>query len=307
MDIRHLQCVSEIVRLSSFTKAAEALHVTQPTVSKMIKNLENELHIEIFARDGKQVKLTDAGEAMLRHAGPILQSFGSLLTEINDLSKLNKGSIRLGLPPMAGAGFFPAVIKQFQERYPGIAIKVTEDGARKIEEEIAGGTLDVGVVLLPVREHTFETFPIVEDRLKVVLHPAHKLAERKRIELAELADEPFLLFNDEFALHERIQRECRAIGFEPRIAFESSQWDFLVESAAAGIGIAMLPATVCRSLPPGKVRTVPLVRPIIPWLPAMAWRREGYLSLAAREWIRFAKESFLASAAVRSGGTNAVR
>ncbi|MBB6736002.1 LysR family transcriptional regulator [Cohnella zeiphila] len=292
MDIRHLQCVSEIVRLNSFTKAAEALHVTQPTVSKMIKNLESELRIDIFARDGKRIKLTDAGEAMLRHAGPILQSFDDLLTELHDLTYLNKGSIRIGLPPMTGSGFFPAVIKSFQERYPGIAIKVTEDGARKVEEGIAEGMLDVGVVLLPLDEELYDSFPIVDDRLRVVLHPDHKLAGRKRIELAELADEPFLLFNDHFALHELIPRECRAAGFEPHVAFESSQWDFLVESAAAGLGVTLLPETICRSIDPAKARTAELVHPIIPWRPAMAWRRDGYISLAAREWIRFARAAF---------------
>lgn len=295
MDLRHLQAIVEIVRHNSFTRAAEALHVTQPTISKMIKNLENELRIEIFARDGKHVKLTDAGEAIVRHAGPILQSFDNLVTEINDLTYLNKGSIRIGLPPMAGSSFFPPVIKSFQERYPGISIRMVEDGARRIEEGIADGSLDVGVVLLPVDEVAFESFPIVEDRLKVILHPSHPLAERSRIELAELEGEPFILFNNDFALHERIVRECRAIGFEPRIACESSQWDFIGELAAAGLGVAMLPETICRAIPPSKARTVPLVNPIIPWQLVMAWKRDGYISLAAREWIRFTRDVFASS------------
>lgn len=292
MDIRHLQCITEIVRLSSFTKAAEALHVTQPTISKMIKGLENELNVEIFVRDGKQVKLTDAGEAIVRHAGPILQLFDGLLTEINDLTYLNKGSVRIGIPPMTGASFFPPVLKQFQERYPGIGIRMFEDGAVKIKEDLAEGTLDVGVVLQPIDAGAFDSFPIVRDRLKVVLPPAHKLAGRRQIELAELENEPFILFDDDFALHERILAECRAIGFEPRIAYESSQWDFIGEMAGAGLGVAMLPDTVCRSLSPERARSVPLVNPIIPWEPVMAWRREGYLSLAAREWIRFTRELF---------------
>jgi DNA-binding transcriptional LysR family regulator len=292
MDIRHLQAISEIVRHNSFTRAADALHVTQPTISKMIKSLEQELNIEIFARDGKQVKLTDAGEAIFKHAGPILQLFDRLVTEINDLTYLHKGSIRLGIPPMAGSSFFPPVIKRFQERYPGIAIQMEEDGALKIEERLADGALDVGVVLLPIDREEFDWFPIVEDRLNVLVQPAHRLASRKRIELAELEGEPFILFNNDFALHDRILRECRAIGFEPRVAYESTQWDFIGELAGAGLGVAMLPDTVCRSLHPDKVRAVPLVRPVIPWHLAMAWRRDGYLSLAAREWIQFTREAF---------------
>lgn len=292
MDIRHLQCITEIVRLSSFTRAAEALHVTQPTISKMIKGLEHELNVEIFVRDGKQVKLTDAGEAIVRHAGPILQLFDGLRTELNDITYLNKGSIRIGLPPMAGSSFFPPVFRQFQERYPGIRIRMFESGAVKIGDDLAAGTLDVGVVLLPIDHDRFDSLPIVQDRLKVVLPPTHKLADRRQIELAELANEPFILFDNDFALHERILAECRAIGFEPRIAYESSQWDFIGEMAGAGLGVAMLPDTICRSLNPDKARAVPLVNPIIPWELVMAWPREGYLSLAAREWIRFTKGLF---------------
>ncbi len=292
MDIRHLQAISEIVNHNSFTKAAEALHVTQPTISKMIKSLEQEMNIEIFARAGKQVKLTDAGETIFKHAGPILQLFDLLVTEINDLIHLNKGSIRLGIPPMVGSSFFPFIIKRFQERYPGIALQMEEDGALKIEERLAEGALDVGVMLLPIDREEFDWFPIVEDRLNVLLHPAHRLASRKQIELAELKGEQFILFNSDFALHDRILQECRNMGFKPHVAYKSTQWDFIGEMVGAGLGVAMLPDTICRSLNPDKVRAVPLMRPVIPWHLAMAWRREGYLSVAAREWIQFTRQAF---------------
>ncbi|MCR8630975.1 LysR family transcriptional regulator [Paenibacillus radicis (ex Xue et al. 2023)] len=292
MEIRHLKYITEIMRHNSFTKAAEALHITQPTISKMIKNLENELNIEVFARDGKQIKLTNAGEAIVKHAGPILQLFDGMMTEINDLTYLHKGSIRIGLPPMAGSRFFPEVLKRFQEQYPGISIKMVEDGARKIEESLSDGTLDVGVVLGPVDEEMFDTFRLVEDRLKVIMHPAHKLAQRSQIELVDLAHERFILFSSDFALHDRIINECRAIGYDPHIVYESSQWDFIGEMVGADLGIAMLPDTICRVLDPDKLRAVSLVNPIIPWELVMAWRKEGYLSLAAREWIAFTKKIF---------------
>ncbi|MFD1953546.1 LysR family transcriptional regulator [Paenibacillus thailandensis] len=292
MDIKHLQYIVEIIRQNSFTKAAEKLHVTQPTISKAIKGLENELGQDVFVREGKQVKLTDTGEAIYRYAQPIMQLFDGLTTELSDLAYLRKGSVRIGLPPMTGANFFPEVMKQFQERYPGIAVHMVEEGAKKIEEAIREGELDAGVVLLPVDQASFHTIPLVAERIMAVVHPGHPIAERDEVRLAELAEEPFVMFSAGFALHERIIAACREAGFEPRIVYESSQWDFLREMAAAGLGVSMLPETICRSFAPEKVKAVPLVDPVIPWLPAMVWRKEGYLSLASRAWIDFTREKF---------------
>ncbi|MEW9701658.1 LysR family transcriptional regulator [Paenibacillus sp. SI8] len=292
MDIRHMQYVNEIVRANSFTKAAQALHITQPTISKAIRNLENELNVELFIRDGKQIKLTDAGQAICTYAQPILQLFDQLQAELNDMTFLNKGSIRIGLPPMAGSNFFPNVFKKFQDRYPGIMIKMIEDGANKIEEYAADGTIDVGVMLAPIQQELFDSYSLFEDQLKVIMHPSHRLVNQEKIELAELANERFILFNSDFALHGRIIAACRSVGFEPHIVYESSQWDFIGEMVGAELGIAMLPSTICQLLKPGKIAVVPLVQPTIPWQLVMAWRKDGYLSLAAREWIRFTKDIF---------------
>ncbi|THF73400.1 LysR family transcriptional regulator [Cohnella fermenti] len=292
MEIRHLQYVAEIVRHGSFTKAAEAFHITQPTISKMVRNLEDELGADVFARDGKQAKLTAAGEAIVRYAEPILQLFAQLKTEINDLTYLNSGSIRIGIPPMAGSFFFPRVIKKFQERYPGITLNMVEDGASRIERAVADGELDAGVVLWPIEAPGLESHPIARERLQVIMGKDHRLAGRASVELAELKDEGFILFVSGFALHDRIIAECRSAGFEPRIVHESSQWDFIGEMVAEGLGLAMLPETICRALDSRKVSVVPLVRPAIPWELVMAWRRDGYRSMAAREWIRFTRELF---------------
>ncbi|QAY66684.1 LysR family transcriptional regulator [Paenibacillus protaetiae] len=292
MEIRHLQYITEIMRHNSFTKAAQALHITQPSISKMIKGLENELSLEVFNRDSKQVKLTDTGETIVRYAQPILQLFDDLMTELHDLSSLRKGSIRIGLPPMTGANFFPVVMKQFQERYPGIAVQMVEEGAKKIEEWLGEGSLDVGVVLLPVDPDSYHVIPLVQEQVMVAMHPGHRLAAKEQLALEELAEEPFLLFASGFALHDRIIAACEQAGFMPRIVYESSQWDFLREMAAANLGITMLPETICRSFDPGKVKAVPLARPVIPWQPAMAWRKEGYLSHASRAWIAFIEQKF---------------
>lgn len=292
MDIRHLQYVLELARTSSFTKAAEELHITQPTLSKMIKNLEDELGIELFSRIGKRVELTEEGKIIWGKAQEIVNSFSDLQREINDLTHLHKGTIRIGLPPMAGASFFPTVIRRFRERYPGVTIQMVEDGSLKIESEVAGGSLDMGVVLLPTNVELFETYTIIKENLRLLVHPTHRLAQRKEAALAELAEETFILFREDFALHDKIITECIGAGFEPQVLYKSSQWDFIGEMVAENLGIALLPEPICKLLNPNRVRIIPLVSPTIPWHLAMVWRKNMYLSFAAREWIRFTREVF---------------
>jgi DNA-binding transcriptional LysR family regulator len=167
---------------------------------------------------------------------------------------------------------------------------MVEEGSKKIEAEVGNGSLDMGVVLLPANPSLFESFSFVDENLKLIVHPSHPLACREEASMVELADDAFILFREDFALHDRIIAECNKAGFEPRILYESSQWDFISEMVGANLGVAMLPETICATLDPKRVRAISLVNPVIPWKLAMIWRKTGYLSFAAREWIRFTKD-----------------
>jgi DNA-binding transcriptional LysR family regulator len=292
MDIRQMQYVLELARFNSFTKAAEALHITQPTLSKMIISLEEELGLKLFSRMGKRVELTDAGKVIQAQAQNIAESFTNLTSELNDLTNLKKGHIRIGLPPMAGSSFFPSVMSKFRERYPELTIQMVEEGSKRLQIEVANGNLDMGIVQLPTNENMFDSHVIVKENLKLIVHPSHRLADRGEASLAELADESFILFHEDFALHDQIIGECIHAGFHPHVLYKSSQWDFIREMVAANLGIALLPETICNKLNPAHVRSLSLLQPSIPWHLAMIWRKKSYLSFAAKEWIRFTKSLF---------------
>lgn len=291
MDIRQMQYLLEVARLKSFTKAADALYITQPTISKTIKSMEEELGVVLFDRIGKTIELTDAGQLIVQQAQQIVASFQNLMAELDDLRNLKKGHIRIGLPPMVGASFFPRVIGGFHERYPEITIQLFEDGAKKVESDVAAGLLDVGVVVLPTVQEGLNSFPFVEEKLNLVVPLNHPLAMRQKADLAELAEEGFVLFREDFTLHDRIIAECAKAGFQPRIIYESSQWDLISEMVAVGLGITLLPETICREVDQERVRVLQLVNPSIPWKLGIVWREDRYLSFASREWIRFAQEA----------------
>jgi len=274
----------------SFTRAAQKLYVSQPTVSKMVRNLEEELGVTLFDRSGKQVKLTDAGEIIHSTAQNMIKSFQNVSSELDDLMQLKKGSIHIGLPPMVGSRFFPQVIQKYRQKYPDIRIQLVEDGAVKIENDVQSGALDLGVVVLPVNENLFDSFSIVNENLMLLTHPTHLLSKRDSVKLGELEQEPFILFRRDFALHDRIVTECVKTGFHPDIVYESSQWDFISEMVIAKLGVALLPETICRQVNQDQVAIIPLVDPVIPWNLGVIWRKDRYLSFAAREWIRFTKK-----------------
>ncbi|GIP47567.1 HTH-type transcriptional regulator CynR [compost metagenome] len=290
MDIRQMQVLIEVARQRSFTKAAEAMYITQPTISKTIKAMEEELGVVLFDRVGKKIELTDAGRIIATQAQQIVTSFQNLMAELDDLRNLKKGHLRIGLPPMVGASFFPKVIGEFHQRYPDITIQLFEDGAKKVEQDVAGGLLDVGVVVLPTVEAELSCFPFVEEKLNLVVHPSHPLAEQESAELSELSQDGFVLFREDFTLHDRIIGECAKAGFQPHVIYESSQWDLISEMVAVGLGITLLPETICREIDDEGVRIIPLVKPVIPWKLGIVWRDDRYQSFATREWIRFAQE-----------------
>ncbi|WP_226580914.1 cidABC operon transcriptional activator CidR [Halobacillus litoralis] len=286
MDIRHLQYFIEVARHKSFTKAASHLFISQPTISKMIKNLETDLGVELFERSRKKVVLTDAGRLILSQAKTIDKAFQNLQTQLDDLIGLQKGHIRIGLPPIMDAEQFIQILGGFHEQYPHITFQLMEDGAKKIEENIMQEELDVGITVLPTREEIFDYFFLLKEELVAVLPTAHPLAGQEEIHLEQLKHDSFILFNKDFVLNDRIISTCKKAGFLPNVISESSQWDFIGKMIASNFGISLLPKSVAGLLKED-VRTTKVAEPSVAWELAIIWPKEQYISYAAKEWLTY--------------------
>ncbi|MGZ6530125.1 MAG: LysR substrate-binding domain-containing protein, partial [Tumebacillaceae bacterium] len=250
------------------------------------------LGVTLFDRTTKQIKLTDAGVVVLAQAQRIVKSLENLTTELADVMNVKKGSLRIGLPPMVGASFFPQIITEFHSHYPGITLQLLEDGGQTIEHDVLEGSLDLGVVVLPVDQEHFDFFPFANEDLMLVVHVGHPFATRSEVELAELQSEPFVFFREDFTLHHHIRAACSRAGFQPHVVCESSQWDFIGEMVAAKLGIALLPATIVREFDSTRIRSIPLASPSIPWHLGVIWRKDKYLSFAARKWMDLTRSLF---------------
>ncbi len=292
MDMRQLSYFLEISRHGSFSKASQSLHLSQPTLSKTIKNLEEELGVLLFNRSTRHIRLTDAGEILQTHAQIIMNSLENLNSALADVKQIKSGKFTLGLPPVIGASFFPKILARFHQLYPRVQIQLVEEGGKLIEQSLLEGSIDLGIVVLPVDEELFEVVPLIERELVLVVNPTHPLANCSQVSLKDLKEESFILFRKGFALHDRVREACIRNGFEPTIVYESAQWDLISEMVSANLGISLLPETICKKLDPAQIRCIPMIEPKVHWNIAIIWQKHRYLSFAAREWIQFVETSF---------------
>lgn len=292
MEIKHLQYFLEVTRSGSFTHAAEKLYITQPAISRIIKSLEDELGVLLFIRSRKKLVLTDAGSVLYEHAQFFDKQFQRLQTELESLITLKKGHIRIGLPSIINNFFFSKLIASFHQEYPEITFQLIEDGSKRIGEKVMESKLDFGVVVLPDEHDVFDYFSFVQDELKVIVPSTHHLVHKRSVSLVELKDEDFIMFNQDFAMRDRIVTACNDAGFDPNITSETSQLDFIQEMVASNLGITLLPANNCEQLT-ADVIAISLFNPTIDWDLAIIWKREENISEVAKEFIRFAREELL--------------
>lgn len=284
MDIKTLRYFVEVVRQQSFTRAAERLFVTQPTISKMLKNLEDELNCTLLIRDGRRLLLTDTGRVVFERGLAILDEFRQLEAELEDINHLNKGLLRLGIPPMVGM-VMAGPVSLFRQRYPGVELKIAEFGGLTAQQAVINGELDMAMTALPIEEESgLTTLPLFSHSLCVLVPRSGDWLTVESITPQQLASQSLLIYNEDFALSRQLTQLFSQHGVKPRIAVRSGQWDFLAAMVQAGVGIAILPEPICQRLDKQTLRWVPLESDLR-WHLGMIWREGVYLSRSAQAWL----------------------
>jgi DNA-binding transcriptional LysR family regulator len=289
MDIRTLRAFVEVVRQGGFSQAARTVFATQSTVSKAVKQLEQEVGMPLLERLGHRNALTAAGEVVYRRGVKLLADRDDLLAELDEVRGLKRGVLRLGLPPVGSNTLFAPLFAVYRQRYPGIEVQLAEHGSAQLEEHLRMGDIDFAGMLLPTSEE-FDWQPVRREPLVALLHASHPLSARSAVSLADLRETPFIIFETGFALHRMILDASRRAGFEPTVVARSSQIDFMVGLVAAGLGVAFLPRMIANQRATPGVRQVLLDEPDTEWNMAMVWRRGAYLSEAAKAWLALVRE-----------------
>ncbi|WP_130804982.1 LysR family transcriptional regulator [Acinetobacter ihumii] len=287
MDIKALRIFVQIIHSKSFSVAAEQLFVTQPTVSKAIAALENELGVTLFKKGEmgrkREVELTFTGQQVYQHALNILEEQKRIYETLDDVKHLKKGKIAIGVPPL-GSVLLASLIALFHHRYSEIELEFMEVGSNAISEALIHKTLDVGV-LLDNQNPILAEIPIINSPLCLVSPRSSKWQKMEQVSLADLKDEDFLLYDDRFTLNKLILEATQRLGFHPKIVCKSSQWDFIIKMVEHDMGVVLLPQIYCEQLDAQKFKVTALKNSPIRWKLTMAWNTSVPMSAATKAWL----------------------
>jgi DNA-binding transcriptional LysR family regulator len=249
MELRHLRYFEAVARYSHVTRAAAELHIAQPALSKQISQLEHELGVALFDRVGRNVRLTEAGEALLPHARAVMAQVEAARAEMAERIGLRKGRATVGAPPTVGNQLLPPVLASFNRRYPGIELRLHESGVQTLLDLLETGLTDVAVVTLPVEDENLTVVPIFSEEMVIAVWPGHPMASRADVAIGELQAEPWVLSPENYELREAALNACDRAGFAPRVVLEGGETDTILRFVAAGIGIALVPRLAVQSAP----------------------------------------------------------
>jgi DNA-binding transcriptional LysR family regulator len=293
MELRHLRTITAVARHSSLTKAAEELYLTQSAVSQQIRRLEEELGVEVFRRTSRSVELTAEGRVILGYAERVLAEVEGMHGELEELSGLLGGELRIGGVYPTGPYDLFGMLAEFRAAHPCVAIHMVEATQDDVLASLRADELDCAFSALDpdTLGDEFAATLLSEEELVVALPPGHPLCARPRVTFEELAAEDMIAYRENSALRRRLERTMAAHDVEPRNAFICTEMAAVRALASKGLGVAVLPRSAAEQPgPPIELRPIGPER--LTWPIALVWRVGRRQTPAAKAFIAVALANF---------------
>ncbi len=262
MELRQIQYFIEVAKREHVTDAANNLHVAQSAVSRQIFNLEQELGVELFIREGRNVKLTPIGRIFLEHMKEAMQVIENARREIEEFLDPLRGTIRIGFPSSLANYTLPTVISAFREQFPLVKFKLIQGTYHYLIEAVVSGQIDIAVLgPVPRSENKLISEVLFQERLVALLPSNHPLANCSSITLNQLKEDQFVLFPSGFILREIVVNACKQNGFQPVVSFEGQDIDAIKGLVSAGLGVTLIPEITLIDNHPRATVKVPVTEP----------------------------------------------
>jgi len=287
MTFIQIQHFLAVCHTGSLTQAAQLLHVTQPAVSASIKGLEREFNLNLFHRVNKKLTLTTEGEYFLSQATAIYESVEALEQQMFDLGR-KRNMLRIGVPPMIGATYFPALYHAFHQKYPQIQVEIFEAGSLEMRKLIEREELDLALVIMGTEPMTnYEALPLHNTEYVYCVGSHHPLAEQDKISLQEIGQVPMILFQAGSVQIRAVREKLEAIGKRPNVLLYSSNVYTVCEYLEHYDAGAFLFPEVLEHNP--SLRAIPMEEPW-PVEIGLMWKKNKQLYTDVTTFISFCKQ-----------------
>lgn len=273
-----------------FTKAADRLGITQPTLSHQIKLLEHELGTPLFQRSGKKTYLTSAGNILMEHAQQVHHELTQARLKIGELSGLKRGRLRIGC---SGNHLLTESLISFHQLHPDIELTVMELATDETLEGLLANRLDLGVVFLPLEDEQLMSRPLFDEELVFIISKHHKLASIQQITLSELRDIPLILFQKKFLARQMLDQACRQTGVTLNPVIELSTMDSQIRMVEQGVGATILPASYAAITRSTDLAIIPLAPSAPRKKVGLVYKKSTFLDPALNQFILHLEARYL--------------
>jgi len=294
MEIRQLKAFLAIAEHKTFTAGARQVNITQAAISMQIRQLEDEVGLQLFTRTPRRVILTEAGECLMERARRILREHDSAVAEIAELAGAEHGRLRIGsASAMFATQQLPGILEKLKGRFPKAEITVSSGTSQTLVDKIQHGDIDIAFVSLPVETSSVQTDLLFSDEIVAIAHPKHALAKEKFISAATLAGEQLILGEQGGNTRRMIDDFFAAANVRPNVVMELNRQEAINQMVENNMGVGIAGAkNVAKEIREKRLICWLIEGAEIKWDLGLARLRGGYFSPIAKEFVRFCKESF---------------
>ncbi|MFC4354620.1 LysR family transcriptional regulator [Chryseomicrobium palamuruense] len=293
MELRQLIYFKEVAKREHISDAALSLHVAQSAISRQISNLEQELGVQLFDRIGRNIKLTSIGKDFLTHVDRALSELDYGVEMVNTYLNPEKGIIRIGFPSSFATQLLPSVISAFRKEHPDVKFQLRQGNYHFLVNAVKERDINLSFIgPLPNQDNDLQSTELFTEKFSLLVPHQHRLAKQPFIHLAELKNEPFILFPDDFVLHQTVVSACKSVGFQPQISSIGEDLDAIKGLVAAGLGLTILPESTLTEQGMRFTQKVKIQTPVLQRSVGLITPKSRALTPSEKIFIDFSVEFF---------------
>lgn len=289
MELLQLKYFEVVARHEHMTHAAEELHVSQPSLSKVISRLEDELGAMLFDRQGRNIRLNSFGKAFLKRVERIFLELEDAKRELDDMSGLEQGRISLS---WTSVSLLPRILEGFLKKYPNVSFRQAVDSTLEIKHQLENGIIDLCISSPPIEGHGIICKPLFTEEMFLAVPRGHRLANRESIDLIEVAKDPFVSTKQGYGYRDITDELCHQAGFTPNIVFEGDVTFSLINLVNAGLGVDFMPPPDMRDFPVELPKLLRINKPVCQRTICLSYLEGHYMSKAAQRFCDYVTDYF---------------